>query len=104
MIASHVGHSQRVMVGRRRSNIEIIADLLRVGENGAGKTEMMYCANMSYHQIQKYLHYLVSQGFIDEVKLDNPGMAYQVTDSGLKLLRTIDGLIEMLDPGTDSRF
>jgi len=29
-------------MNRRRSNIEIIADMLRVGENGAGKTEIMY--------------------------------------------------------------
>ena len=50
---------QRVAVGRRRSNIEIIADMLRVGESGAGKTEIMYSANMSYTQIQKYLDYLV---------------------------------------------
>ena len=51
---------QRVTVSRRRSNIEIIADMLRVGENGAGKTEIMYSANMSYSQIQRYLDYLVN--------------------------------------------
>ena len=40
---------------RRRSNIEIIGDMLRVGSNGAGKTEIMHSANMSYSQLQKYL-------------------------------------------------
>ena len=37
------------MLNVRRSNIEIIADMLRVGNNGngAGKTEIMYSANMS---------------------------------------------------------
>ncbi len=104
MITSQVGQGQRIAVSQRRSNIEIIADMLRVGENGAGKTEIMYSANMSYYQIQKYLRYLVSQGFIDEVKLGNLGIAYQVTESGLKLLRTIDGLIEMLGPSEDSKF
>ena len=59
-------------VNRRRSNIEIIADMLKVGENGAGKTEIMYSANMSYSQIQKYLGYLLSQGFIDKVEVGNP--------------------------------
>jgi len=39
-------------MNRRRSNVEIIADMLKVGENGAGKTEIMYSANMSYTQIQ----------------------------------------------------
>ncbi len=86
-------------VGRRRSNIEIIADMLRVGENGAGKTEIMYTANMSYHQIQKYLNYLVNQGFIHKVNIDNTMVAYQVTDSGFKLLKAIDTLLNMLEPG-----
>jgi len=89
---------QRAVVGQRRSNIEIIADMLRVGENGAGKTEIMYSANMSYSQIQKYLEYLVNQGFVNKVDLDNTMVAYQVTDSGLKLLRAIDNLIAMLEP------
>jgi predicted transcriptional regulator len=86
-------------VGRRRSNIEIIADMLRVGENGAGKTEIMYTANMSYSQIQKYLDYLVNHGFINKVKLDNTMVAYQVTESGLKLLKVIDTLMKMLETG-----
>jgi len=90
---------QKTTVGRRRSNIEIIADMLRAGENGAGKTEIMYTANMSYSQIQKYLEYLVSQGFVNKVNMDNTMVAYQVTDSGLKLLKAIDTLMEMLGSG-----
>jgi len=88
-------------VGRRRSNIEIIADMLRVGENGAGKTEIMYSANMSYSQIQKYLEYLVNQGFVNKVNMDNTMVAYQVTGTGLKLLKAIDTLMEMLGPGSN---
>jgi len=87
-------------VGKRRSNIQIIADMLRVGENGAGKTEIMYTANMSYSQIQKYLDYLVSQGFIHKVNMDNTMVAYQVTDTGLKLLKVIDTLMNMLEPAS----
>jgi len=97
MINSETG--QWTDVSQRRSNIEIIADMLRVGENGAGKTEIMYSANMSYSQIQKYLEYLVNQGFINKVNMDNTMVAYQVTDSGLKLLRVIDTLMRMLEPG-----
>ena len=92
------GTGQRVTVSRRRSNIEIIADMLRVGENGAGKTEIMYSANMSYSQIQKYLDYLVNQGFINRVEMDKSMVAYQVTESGLKLLKAIDNLMAMLEP------
>jgi predicted transcriptional regulator len=90
---------QKPAVGRRRSSIEIIADMLRVGENGAGKTEIMYTANMSYSQIQKYLEYLVNQGFIIKVNIDHTMVAYQVTQTGLKLLKAIDTLMVMLEPG-----
>jgi predicted transcriptional regulator len=95
------GAGQRVTVSRRRSNIEIIADMLRVGENGAGKTEIMYSANMSYSQIQRYLDYLVNQGFINKVNMDNTLVAYQVTDTGMKLLKAIDALMEMLGSNKD---
>ena len=84
-------------VNRRRSDIEIIADMLKVGENGAGKTEIMYSANMSYSQIQKYLGYLVGQGFISKMKMGNPSVTYQITDSGLRLLELINRLRDMLE-------
>ncbi len=83
-------------VNRRRSDIEIIADMMEVGENGAGKTKIMYSANMSYRQIQKYLGFLIAQGFIDKIEMGNPSVTYQVTDSGLKLLELINNIKEML--------
>jgi predicted transcriptional regulator len=86
-------------MNKRRSNIEIIADMLRVGENGAGKTEIMYSANMSYAQIQKYLGFLISHGFINRVEVGNPVVTYQVTDKGAQLLQNIDVITEMLEFG-----
>lgn len=90
-------------VNRRRSDVEIIADMLEVGENGAGKTEIMYSANMSYRQIQKYLGFLVASGFIDTMKMGNPSVTYQITDSGLRLLQLINTIKEMLGMDEESR-
>ena len=84
-------------MNRRRSNIEIIADMLRVGENGAGKTEIMYSANMSYAQLQKYLGFMLSHGFINKVKVGNPSVTYQVTNKGGELLKNINYIIEVLE-------
>ena len=88
-------------VNRRRSHIEIIAEMLKVGENGAGKTKIMYNANLSYTQIQKYLGFLMSQGFIDKMEMGNPSVSYQVTENGLKLLEGINSLMEMLGLNDD---
>jgi len=84
-------------MNRRRSNIEIIGDMLRVGENGAGKTEIMYSANMSYAQLQKYLGFLLSHGFISKVQVGNPAVSYRVTEKGRELLKNIEGIMEVLD-------
>jgi predicted transcriptional regulator len=92
------GIKRQTGLSRRRSDIKIIADMLRIGEKGAGKTEIMYSANMSFSQIQKYLDYLVNQGFIHKVDIDNTMRAYQVTESGKKLLQAIDNLISMMEP------
>ena len=80
---------------RRRSNIEVIADMLRLGE--AGKTEIMYSANMSYFQLQKYLKFLLQLELIDKVTMGNPSVTYRVTKKGLRLLRNIDSILEVLE-------
>jgi predicted transcriptional regulator len=88
-------------INQRRSNIEIIAEMLKVGENGAGKTKIMYNANLSYAQIQKYLGFLMGQGFINKMEMGNPSVTYQITESGLRLLESINNLMEMLNLNED---
>ncbi len=80
---------------KRRSSLEIIADMLRLGE--AGKTEIMYSVNMSYFQLQKYLNFLLERGLIDKVALGNPSITYRVTKKGLNVLRSIDNVLESLE-------
>ena len=86
-------------ISNRRSNIEIIADMLRLGE--AGKTEIMYSANMSYFQLHKYLKLLLQLKLIDKVTVGNPIVTYRVTRKGLGLLRNIDNIRQMLDLGEE---
>jgi predicted transcriptional regulator len=56
----------------------------------------MYSANMSYFQLQKYLKYLLKLGLIDKVEIDSPGVTYRVTEKGLDLLKSIEGVLEVL--------
>lgn len=82
-------------IDRRRSSIEVIADMLRLGE--AGKTEIMYSVNMSYFQLQKYLNFMLELRLIDKVTVGNPTVTYRVTRKGLRLLKSIDGILEILE-------
>jgi predicted transcriptional regulator len=81
-------------MNNRRSNIEVIADILRLGE--AGKTEIMYSANMSHRQLQKYLDFMVESGFLEMAVVPNPGIKYKVTKKGQRLLRSIEPILEQL--------
>ena len=80
---------------QRRSSVEVIADILRLGE--AGKTEIMYSANMSYFQLKKYLRFMLDLKLIDEVTVGNPVVTYRVTKKGLRLLRSIDDILQTLE-------
>ncbi len=84
-------------MNQRRSNIEIIYEMLRIGADGAGKTEIMYAANMSYTQIQKYLKFLIAQGLIDKVEIGNPSVTYIVTEKGKRLYKSIESVLETLN-------
>ena len=88
-----------VKLNNRRSNFEIIADMLRLGE--AGKTEIMYSANMSYFQLQKYLNFLLQLKLIDKVTVGNPIVTYRVTKKGLRLLRNIENILQILEWGEE---
>ena len=83
------------MLTNRRSSIEVVADILRLGE--AGKTEIMYSANMSFKQLQKYLKFMLELNLIDRVMVGNPVVTYRVTKKGLRLLRSIDNILETLE-------
>src|SRR3989304_9311911 len=91
-------------VNRRRSDIEIIAEMLKIRKNGAGKTKIMYRADMSYSQTQKYLGFLSNQGFIVRMRTVSPTATYQTTESGLELLKGIDNVREMLGLDDDKYF
>ena len=80
---------------RRRSRIEVIADILRLGE--AGKTEIMYTVHMSYGQLQKYLDIMLKLRLIDRAAIHNQSGTYRVTQKGLRLLRNVDAVLEILE-------
>jgi len=80
---------------RRRSSIEVIGDILRLGE--AGKTEIMYTVNMSHSQLQKYLNLLLWLKLVNKTTGANQLVTYRVTPKGFTLLRKIDNMLEILE-------
>lgn len=91
-------------VNRRRSDIEIMGDVLRMGKSGAGKTRLMYRVDMSYSQTQKYLWFLTSQGFLIKVETGKSRVIYKVTDKGNNLLKSIENLEEILGFSDEEKY
>ena len=81
-------------MNNRRISIQIIADILRQEE--AGKTEILYGANLNYKQLAKYLDFLLEGGFLSEVKGKRIVM-YQTTSKGKGLLQQIESLVQLLE-------
>ena len=79
----------------RRSNIEVVADILRMKQ--ASKTQIMYRVSMSYAQLEKYLDYLMTRGFLDWNTYEYRGGTYIVTQEGKALLESIERIEELLN-------
>lgn len=69
-------------MGRYRSRLEIIADVLGVVRGGAKKTQIMYQANLSYRLLVRYLKDVIEIGL---VKMED-GNTYELTQKGLDFL------------------
>ena len=71
-----------------RTRIEILADILNVAHNGALKTHILYKANLSHRQLEKYLAFLIQQGMIVKVTgQTDRGSTYRVTEKGIEFLK-----------------
>jgi len=75
-----------------RGRTEIAHIMLEAAKTGAGKTRMMYSANLSYTQLTRYLYYLQQNGLI---KHEADTRIYKSTEKGLKFLNLSSKLNKM---------
>ena len=82
-----------MLQGDRRSDLQVAADMLRIR---GSKTAIMYGANLSYTQTQKYLSLLVDIGLIEAVDGRNGRQQYGPTQRGHKFLALLERLEELM--------
>lgn len=75
---------------RNRNRLQIAQAILHVTRNGAGKTRILYGANLSFRLLQDYLAVLVKAGLI-EVK-GGERKVYSTTAKGMRFLEEFDAL------------
>lgn len=81
-----------MMVNRRRSELDIISEILTLSRNGAKKTEILYQGNLSYSQLQSYLLFLLEKNILEEKIVDKENghsKIYKITKKGDNLLEDI---------------
>jgi predicted transcriptional regulator len=71
-----------------RTRMEILASILKVASNGALKTHIMYRANLSHRQLERYLALLEERGLLAQgIDEDMGNRIYRITEKGFDFLR-----------------
>ncbi|NWF86827.1 hypothetical protein HXY32_03350 [Candidatus Bathyarchaeota archaeon] len=73
-------------MGRRRSEVQILTDILNISLNGVKVTRLMYQSNLSYATLQKYLATTQKRGLIKKINNSDGSAEYFTTDRGKLLL------------------
>ena len=78
-----------------RTRVEILGSILTVAGRGTLKTHIMYKANLSHRQLEKYLTFLENKGLITQfVDQETSTNRYKVTEKGIEFLKEYTHLSE----------
>ena len=79
-----------------RTRVEILANILQVASNRTLKTHIMYRANLSHRQLEKYLSFLETNGMLEQLMDVDGVMKFHVTQKGVDFLRDYQRLSSYL--------
>lgn len=81
----------------RRSEVAILAFILKISKAGAKKTKILYDANLSGRQLKNYLSFLVSTGFIKEKPIPKKGSLFITPAKGKVFLSYWSKILSLVD-------
>lgn len=80
----------------RRDRITIFADILETAKDGAKKTQIMYGANLSFQQVEKYLFFMHAIQLI-KINAERREKIYVPTQKGKIFLQKYSSINELLE-------
>lgn len=83
-------------VSERRSNVELMVDILKIASSAAGKTEIVYKANLNFKQAQKYLVFLVRKGLLDNEVSLRERKRYRTTEKGKAFIKRYEETLVLI--------
>ncbi len=84
-----------MVVNSRRSEFEIVSEILMLAKNGTKKTRILYQTNLSYTQLQNYLKHLLET---DMLRIENSKATntYFTTKKGIEVAENINKTLKEL--------
>ena len=87
----------QTLINSRRSEFQILANILELARGGVNKIRILYQVNLNYTQLTRYLSLLLEKNLLEEIRGTNHDKVYQTTEKGLELLdkiRKVESLME----------
>jgi predicted transcriptional regulator len=82
---------------RKRSDIDIIADILVETKDETRRTRIMYKCNLSHRQLGIYLNLVLEIGLLkSHLNEETNTRYYEITSKGLKFLKTYSKLKDLM--------
>jgi predicted transcriptional regulator len=80
---------------KRRDRLYIIAEILKIAEDGSLKTQIMYKANLSFAQLNDYLSFLTRMELL-KIHKEERKKIYRTTDKGEEYLDRYEEISNLL--------
>lgn len=81
-------------MSKKRSEIEILADILRITRSGAKKSHIVYKANLNFEIVKKYIELLEKSDLISGP--EGGSRIFNITEKGIRYLDHFEAFKEYL--------
>jgi predicted transcriptional regulator len=82
---------------KNRSRVEILYDIIDASRTTAKKTHLMYRSNLSFKQLDMYLHFLLQRELVEErLDVEDASKSYAITPKGMEFLSLFESLQDLM--------
>lgn len=78
----NLDHLELSGLNNRRTEMSILASILKTAKDGSNKTRILYEANLSGRQLKNYLNFLIDSGCLEEKAHPKKSNSYITTPKG----------------------
>ena len=77
----------QVIKQSKRSEIELITEILKNAIDPVKKTNLLYMTRINFHQLDRYLNWLSSKGLVTNIM--EPFAGFQISPKGIRFIKLL---------------